>query len=317
MIKAQVRSLGVRVQGELAAMSGRLSERADLSHTELLEMSSRLCGYQHWHEAVAIHGRQTDEVSSCGAHSSELDLLVAIPVGSHSRVAALRAGGSGLSYNAFAQTHHHTLLGVLSAVAAAYPAALGWTAEAWRSRALDLFRALWPALLEGREAGVLELDATTLKKTASWEGISRLRSEADFKLSQEALAHLRDWAKPWHNSYSGPDNEMRARFEPVQVMWSEVIDWLLGKAEARGPAWGSMRDKASKKILVEADARALALAWALCEAEGACGKKVDVSRLEPREVALAVAWFAPISRQVDHGWRAWGKSSKDRTAMPS
>ena len=290
-----VRKLAARLVAEAAA--GALSAS---SHSERLDLAARLCGFQSWHEAAALDAKAARKAPRAARGGRALVLSLA--PGAASRSPALLDGPGGLRVDLFEPKVSEALLLALRRLVSVEPPAPGWTDQGWKSRAGGLIDAIWPAVQEGAAAGAWAVDAATLRRFVSWDGISELRSE--MPLSDASRSHLREWAKPWHSSYAGTEDPSRAAFEPVSRMWTGAIDWLASKASQPGPSWFARSQECSEAVKVEASWRPMALASALFASEGVEDPRVVVSGLSAALVPSAVRWFEPETPPMRIGWRA-------------
>lgn len=272
------------------------------SHAQCLELSSRLCGAQHWHELQSLDVKRSGkEVANSRLAGGDPVASSAVLVGALQKgqagVDALRQEPGGLRVDVFAQSLRPALPMVLRRVASCMEPASGWSASAWSMRALGLFDAALPAIFEGERSGAWAIDAGVLASFATWEGISKLRSGCHGMVSDESLGPLREWARPWHSSYA-KDLAAEESFESAALMWGRALDWLAALAAGGGASWEAMRSSNPGRVLVEADGAPMALASALLDFEGV-EASFATEGLDGEGLVAASRWFMPQAIRVN------------------
>lgn len=254
-------------------------------HSALLELSSRMAGFQHWHEA--------HERGKAAAAGPAADRGSPRAVGIELAARGPRLGGPGgegarVDFAGLKESHPAAFSAAALALALSFPAPPFWSRQAWRERA----RGLAQLLPEAQAAMAALGEPSSVAFLSSWEGISRVRTLMD-KTDPEGLgSRWVDWARPWHSVFSPEGSEARQSYEPMARAWAGAQE-LMERLEAGGADWRGLALAGRLAVDPGGDGAWLALAQALLRSEGLKGELAHVERLGPEAAKAGLAFFPP------------------------
>lgn len=251
-------------------------------HCALLDLSSRMAGFLHWHEA---HERAKSFAKpAAGLANEPRSILIRL---SHT---GPRLGGGAMESLSprLSDLSPRGLSDAMLALALSAKPPEAWSPRAWSER-MRGFAAMLPEALDAMAALGEPVSVSFL---ASWEGISRARSVFDKSDPQGLGSRWLEWARPWHSVYAPLDSSSRSSYEPMALAWgrAERLAELSGRREV---AWLNPEAPGELRVDPGEEGAWLALAKSLLRARGLPGELAGVEAMSPEDAALGLSFFSP------------------------
>lgn len=259
-------------------------------HSALLDLSSRMAGFQHWHEAHArspIASSPRFRGDGGFGDTGHKRVLVEIS-NSGARLGA--AGGLGLSVDFSTMLVESPKLAsdALAAIVLSLPPPPSWSPQAWIARARG-FAAMLP---EARQRMASLGEQSTISFLASWDGISRARTLFDKSERGGLGARWIDWARPWHSTVAATDSDAQMSYAPMAAAWA-LAESLAARADTGPEDWLATARQGSLAVDAGDHGAWLALAKILLRSQGLSGEISNPDALSPDLARLAMIHFPP------------------------
>lgn len=259
-------------------------------HSALLDLSSRMAGFQHWHEAreqSSTSRRPAPPANACLAGSQRKRVLVEI-ANSGQRLGAEGSLGLSVDFSKMFVEHPKLASEAFAAIVLSLPPPPSWSCQAWVARAKG-FADLLP---EARQRMAALGEPSSISFLASWDGISRARELFDRSERDGLGARWIDWARPWHSTVAPQDSGARMSYAPMAAAWA-MAENLAGRAGPDSQNWLAAARKGSFSVDAGDHGAWLALAKILLRSQGLSGEIANFDAIPPDFSILALRHFQP------------------------
>lgn len=257
-------------------------------HSALLDLSSRMAGFQHWHEA---HARSPIPSSPrpCGGFGDTGRKRVMVAISNNGpRLGAAGGLGLGVDFSTMLVESPKLASDALAAMVLSLPPPPSWSPQAWVARARG-FAAMLP---EARQRMASLGEQSTISFLASWDGISRARTLFDKSERGGLGARWIDWARPWHSTVATKDSDAQMSYAPMAAAWA-LAESLAGRADTGPEDWLATACHGSLAVDAGDHGAWLALAKILLRSQGLSGEISNPDDLSPDLARLALIHFSP------------------------